>query len=94
MRSTKPTPRFRIDFLERQLERREAAAEAAESGDPNALEAILGEVRAEVRELEGRVSSLLDVDGAWDAARGPVRELRFLTKVVADIDAMLAVVEG
>ena len=24
-----------------------------------------------------RVSSLLDVDGAWDAARGTVRELRF-----------------
>lgn len=83
-----------IDFLERQLERRETAADAADSGDSGALEAILGEVRAEVRELEGRVSSLLDVDGAWAAARGSVRELRFLTKVAADIDAMLAAVEG
>ena len=45
-------------------ERRETAADAADSGDSSALEAILGEVRAEVRELEGRVSSLLDVDGA------------------------------
>jgi len=36
------------------------------------------------------VSSLLDVDGAWDAARVSVRELRFLAKLAADIDAMLA----
>ena len=41
-----------FDFLERQLERREAAAEAAEAGDARALEAILDEVRAEARELE------------------------------------------
>ena len=47
----------------------------------------------EASALEGRVASLLD-DNAWDRARGPVRELRFLTKVVADIDAMLATVEG
>ena len=83
-----------IDFLERQLERREAAANAADSGDTAALEALLGEVRVEARELEVRVSSLLDVDGAWDAARRSVRELRFLTKVIVDLDAMLTVVEG
>ncbi len=78
-----------FEFLERQLERREAAAEAAERGDTGALEAVLDEVRTEARELEGRVSSLLDVERAWDGARGPVRELRFLTKVVDDIDVML-----
>jgi molecular chaperone HscB len=83
-----------IDFLERQLERREAAAEAAAAGDARALEANLGQVRSEARELEQRVSSLLDVDEAWDAARGTVRELRFLTKLAADIDAMLAAVEN
>jgi len=83
-----------FDFLERQLERREAAAEAAEAGDTRALEANLDEVRAEARELEQRVSSLLDVDGAWDAARGTVRELRFLTKVAADIDEILASTEN
>jgi molecular chaperone HscB len=85
--------RLPVEFLERQLERREAAAEAAEGGDIEGLEKVLGEVRAEASALEGRVSSLLD-DSTWDRARGPVRELRFLTKVVADIDAMLATVEG
>jgi molecular chaperone HscB len=83
-----------FDFLERQLERREAAAEAASAGDAPALEANLGEVRAEARELEQRVSSLLDDDEAWDAARGTVRELRFLTKLAADIDAMLAALDS
>ena len=82
-----------IEFLERQLERREAAADAAGAGDIAGLEQVLEEVSAEARTIEARVSSLLD-DKAWDGARGPVRELRFLTKVVADIDAMLATVES
>jgi molecular chaperone HscB len=79
-----------LDFLERQLERREIADTAMVDGDALALETLLHEVRAEARELEQRVSSLLDVDGAWDAARVSVRELRFLAKLAADIDAMLA----
>ena len=85
--------RLPIDFLERQLERRETAAEAAEGGDVASLEQVLDEVRVEARSLEARVAALLD-DNAWDRARSPVRELRFLTKVVADIDAMLETVEG
>jgi molecular chaperone HscB len=85
--------RLPVEFLERQLERREAAAQAAEGGDIAGLEQVRGEVRTEARALEGRVAALFD-DNAWDRARSPVRELRFLTKVVADIDAMLAAAEG
>jgi len=85
--------RLPLDFLERQLERREAAADAAGGDDIPALEQILDDVRADARTIEARVAALLDAS-QWDAARGPVRELRFLTKVVADIDAMLATVEG
>ncbi len=83
-----------FDFLERQLERREAAAAAAESGDAPALEALLDAAQAEAREAERQIASLLDVDSAWDAARARVRELRFLAKVAVDIDAMLAVLEN
>ena len=79
-----------LDFLERQLERREIADTALTGGDAHALDTLLREVRAEARELEQRVSSLLDVDGAWIAARVAVRELRFLAKLAADIDGMLA----
>ncbi len=79
-----------FDFLERQLERREAAAEAAAGGDERALESLVDAARTEAKELEQRVASLLDVDADWSAARGTVRELRFLTKLAADIDAMAA----
>ena len=77
-------------FLERQLERREIAETATTDGDASALEAVLNDVRAEARALEQRVSSLLDVEGAWEMARVAVRELRFLAKLAADVDAMLS----
>jgi molecular chaperone HscB len=77
-------------FLERQLERREIAEIAVADGDARALETVLADVRAESGELEQRVSSLLDVEGAWEAARVAVRELRFLAKLAADVDVMLA----
>jgi molecular chaperone HscB len=78
------------DFLERQLERREDAEEALSDDDDHGLATIAAEVRAESRELEQRLSKLLDVDGQWEAARAGVRELRFLAKLAEDIDAMLA----
>jgi molecular chaperone HscB len=81
-------------FLERQLERREIAEAAVADGDAPALETVLAEVRAEAAELEQRVSSLLDVEGAWEPARVAVRELRFLAKLAADVDAMLAAQEN
>jgi molecular chaperone HscB len=85
--------RLSLDFLERQLARREAASDAADNGDVAGLERMLDEVRAEARALEASVATLLD-EKTWDKARGPVRELRFLTKVVSDIDGMLAMAEG
>ncbi len=81
-------------FLERQLERREIAETAMAAGDAGALETVLRDVRAEAGALEQRVSSLLDVEGAWDAAGAAVRELRFLAKLAADVEAMLAAQES
>jgi molecular chaperone HscB len=82
-----------LDFLEQQLERREAAADAASAGDLGALDALLAGVRVEAKSLEQRLAVLLDTDGAWDVARRRVRELRFLTKLAEDIDAMAAEAE-
>jgi molecular chaperone HscB len=76
------------DFLERQLERREAAADAVDGGDTQRLAALAREVRADADRLEQRLAARLDRDAAWDAARSDVRELRFLAKLAADIDAM------
>ena len=81
-----------LDFLERQLERREQAAEAAEGHDARTLQAVLDEVRGEARDLEATLADTLDERRAFAAARTAVRELRFLHKVtedLAELDAAL-----
>lgn len=79
-----------VEFLEEQLARRERAAEAAEEGDVEALDALLADVRVEIRERQDRLARLLDDPSGTQKARAAVRELRFLTKVVEDVGAMLA----
>jgi len=76
------------EFLERQLERREAADEAVAAGDASRLEALVADIRADANALEQRLAARLDAEAAWDAARADVRELRFLSKLAADIDEM------
>jgi molecular chaperone HscB len=83
-----------LDFLERQLERRESAARAAEARDAAALEALLAEVRAERAVTEAALAVLFDRDQAWDSASAQVRELTFLGKLAADVDAMLGELES
>jgi molecular chaperone HscB len=78
-----------LDFLERQLERREVASDALRARDAPALEALLADVRADYAALEPHLAALLDADSAWSAARMRVRELKFLGKLAADVDAML-----
>jgi molecular chaperone HscB len=78
-------------FLQRELERREAMAEAQAGADPNALTALLNEARADAAALQTVLADHLERE-AWPAARDAVRELRFLTKVADDLEA--AVVEA
>jgi molecular chaperone HscB len=85
--------RLPIDFLERQLERREQAAEAAADRDGGTLGAVLDEVRAEARELEAALGATLDECADFSGARTPVRELRFLHKVTEDLAAMDAALD-
>lgn len=82
-----------FDFLERQLERRELAGEAVAARDLPALATLLRDVRADAREIEQRVAATIDRDAAWNEARTPTRELRFLSKLAADIDAMIAALD-
>ena len=82
-----------LDFLESQLERREAIADAAEERDSGALDALQREIRAQARELEARLASELDSKATLSDARTTVRKLKFLSKLVADIDSTYVQIE-
>ncbi len=79
-----------LDFLEAQLERREAAAAAQDAGDVDALSRMVDEVRDEARGREGALAAALDARDLG-RARALVRELTFLGKVAQDVDAMIDV---
>jgi molecular chaperone HscB len=82
--------RLPVPFLTEQLERREAAEEAAAAHDEQALDALVRTVRRDAGELQAQVERLLDASEV-EAARMVVREMRFLTKLADDLDAMHAV---
>ena len=79
-----------FEFLERQLERREAANDAVAAGDERTVSALLADARADAREVEDGLAHQLDDERAYAAARMRVRELTFLAKLADDLDAMLA----
>ena len=82
-----------FEFLERQLERREAVAEAQAARDVAALERLHREVAADRATIEQELAALLDGQCAWEAARMRVRELKFLGKLAADVDGILGELE-
>jgi len=85
--------RLPVEFLERQLERREAAGEALAGGDTRTLSALHESVLAEARNLEDGLARQLDTELAFAAARPRVRELTFLAKLAADLNAMLGTLD-
>ncbi|MFO1414946.1 MAG: Fe-S protein assembly co-chaperone HscB [Burkholderiales bacterium] len=82
-----------FDFLEAQLERREAAEDASRAGDDAALSTLLAAVRGDARALEARLAADLDDAHAYAGARTRVRELTFLAKLAQDVDEMLAALD-
>jgi len=78
-----------FDFLEQQLERREAAGAAVAARDVRALAALVAEIRREAADREFALAKALDDDHAYADARMRVRELKFLQKLTADLNAML-----
>ena len=82
-----------FEFLEQQLERREAAQDALAAGDDRTLSALLEAVRGDAREAEDRLALQLDGEHAYAGARTRVRELTFLDKLAEDLDAMLATLD-
>ncbi|HEX5865354.1 MAG TPA: Fe-S protein assembly co-chaperone HscB [Casimicrobiaceae bacterium] len=81
------------EFLQHELERREAVGEAQAARDSDRLATLLREVRSDAAVLESALADHLDAE-AWEKARDAVRELRFLTKVGADIETAIGEVES
>ena len=77
-----------MDFLERQLERREKAVDAVSANDSSALAAIVADVRREANELVAGLLRTLDEEQSFADARTSVRELKFLDKLAHDLDTM------
>jgi molecular chaperone HscB len=82
-----------VEFLQHELERREAVAEARAARDGRGLAALLRQVHADAAAMQNELADRLDAD-AWNDARDAVRELRFLTKVADEIETAIAEVEG
>ena len=80
-----------VDFLTKQLVRREAAEEAESDHDSEALSRVIGEVREDAQKVEAGVAQALD-SGDLARARGAVRELRFLAKLADDLAEQHALV--
>ena len=79
-----------LDFLEAQLERREAVAEARADGDLPRLEALLAAVRDDIAQRDRVLGAILDEAKRWEDARPLVRELRFLHRLAADVEQAIA----
>jgi molecular chaperone HscB len=78
------------EFLVRQLELREALAEAR---TPETLERLQDDVRRERQQLERGIAELIDAKRDFAAAAGEVRKLMFLDKLAAEIDLTFDKVE-
>lgn len=81
-------------FLVRQLEWREALDDARAAKNADALDALTTELRAEHRRIEAELGRCLDETRDHEAAREAVRQLRFMDKLLAEVDEAFEEIES
>ena len=81
------------DFLTQQMELREALEDATETKNPTALDQLQKRLDADQRALEERLAERLDDQRDYTGAADLVRELKFLEKLEAEIDAAYETIE-
>lgn len=79
-------------FLMQQMEWREAVAEAHAAGDEAALEALLRDIRQQIRAEYQRLQERLEA-ADWVAAATLTRQLMFEEKLRLEVDEALAALE-
>jgi molecular chaperone HscB len=80
-------------FLMEQMELRETLAEATQSKDTTALEALQKRIDADRRDIEQQLGARIDGARDYAGAADLVRELKFLEKLEAEIDAAYETIE-
>jgi molecular chaperone HscB len=80
-------------FLMEQMELREALEEATQSKDTTALEGLQKRIDADRRDIEQRLGARIDGERDYAGAADLVRELKFLEKLEAEIDAAYEMIE-
>lgn len=81
------------DFLLQQLELREELESASGRKDASRLDGLRARLRAEKKDLEGRIGHAIDRDRDYGVAAELVRKLMFLDKLDAEIDAAFEMIE-
>jgi molecular chaperone HscB len=81
------------DFLMQQMELRETLAEATEAKNAAALDGLQRRIDEDKAELEGRLGERIDNKKDYKGAADLVRELQFLHKLEAEIDAAYEAIE-
>jgi molecular chaperone HscB len=81
------------DFLMQQMAWREALADALASADLAALHALEQELRVHARDLQDELALGIDQRQDWLAASETLRKLRFMDKLLEEIDSALETLE-
>ena len=81
------------DFLMQQMELRESLAEATATKNAAALDGLRRRIDEDKAELEGRLGERIDNKKDYKGAADLVRELQFLHKLEAEIDAAYEEIE-
>jgi len=81
------------DFLMQQMEWREALMEAREGRDLAALQALEKDMKAHALSLQTQLASLLDEQRNYVEAGNVLRKVRFMDKLLAEIDAAYEEIE-
>ena len=81
------------DFLTEQMGLREALEDATGTKNPTALDQLGKRIAADQRKLEARLAERLDSERDYAGAADLVRELKFLEKLEAEIDAAYETIE-
>jgi molecular chaperone HscB len=81
------------DFLTEQMALREALVDATSAKDLGALDGLQKRIDADRRQLEGRLGEFIDRKKDYAGAANLVRELKFLEKMEAEIDAAYEAIE-